>query len=232
MAGAREPGLQQRPVGRECKERQPDRDREQTEQPQRLARLRRRTEALRDVQRQHEAGEHIHRDVDEQRVPPGRKARDQMRVGIARQQGGLEEHQRNRPDRGGAAELRQHHLGEHRLHGEQQRRADEDGRDESREQHTEGCGFSRLCVGGRGLGGHAIICGAGRAAIPADLSLRDLSRALSCACATHHADKQCCCRFRSRRRHAPIPIALVLSRAGPEPAQVVRRRRRRRARPR
>jgi len=41
MAGADEPGLQQRIVGGEREERQADRDHEQTEQPERIARRRR-----------------------------------------------------------------------------------------------------------------------------------------------------------------------------------------------
>ena len=52
MIGAREPGLQQRPVGREREERQPDRDREQAEQPERLADFRRPSPAGCDRQRQ------------------------------------------------------------------------------------------------------------------------------------------------------------------------------------
>ena len=159
MAGAREPGLQQRPVGREREERQSDRDGEQPEQPERFTGLRRRAETGRDMQRQEEAGEDIHRDMDQQRVSPGREPRDQMRVGIARQQGGLEEHQRDRPDRRGAAELRQHHLGEHRLHREQQRGADEDGGDEGREHCGEIGRIGRRCGPGRKIGCHAIIRG-------------------------------------------------------------------------
>jgi hypothetical protein len=49
-----------------------------------------------------------------------------MRVGIAAQQQRLEEHHRHRPHRRRAAEPRQHHFGEQRLHREQQQRADED----------------------------------------------------------------------------------------------------------
>ena len=52
MAGADEPGLQQRIVGGEREERQPDRDREQAEQPERIARSRRLAPAAGDRQRQ------------------------------------------------------------------------------------------------------------------------------------------------------------------------------------
>ena len=55
MAGAHEPGLQQRTVGGEREERQPDRDGEQPEQPERLADLRRPAPSAGDVQRQQEA---------------------------------------------------------------------------------------------------------------------------------------------------------------------------------
>ncbi len=52
MIGAREPGLQQRRVGREREERQPDRNREQPEQPERLALRRRLAPARGDRERQ------------------------------------------------------------------------------------------------------------------------------------------------------------------------------------
>ncbi len=160
MAGACEPGLQQRAVGREREERQPDRYRKQRQQPERLARLRRRPEMVCDVQRQEEAGNDIHRDMDDERRPPGRKPRDEMRVCVARQQCGLEEHQRDRPDRGGAAQLRQHHLGEHRLHCKQQRCTDEDGCDERRQQSAVRRGLCRGPGVGRRMRGHAIEHGA------------------------------------------------------------------------
>ena len=51
-----------------------------------------------------------------------------MRVAVAGEQHGLEEHHRDRPDAGRAAELRQHHLGEHRLNAEQQKGGKEDRR--------------------------------------------------------------------------------------------------------
>ncbi|CAA9366037.1 MAG: hypothetical protein AVDCRST_MAG90-3409, partial [uncultured Microvirga sp.] len=47
---------------------------------------------------------------------------------------GLEEDHRHRPDRRRAAEPRQHHAGEHRLHGEEQQRAGEHGRDVHRKK--------------------------------------------------------------------------------------------------
>ncbi len=54
----------------------------------------------------------------------------EMRVGIAGEQHRLEKHHGDRPDRGRAAENRQHHAREHRLHGEKQERAGENGRRE------------------------------------------------------------------------------------------------------
>jgi hypothetical protein len=62
----------------------------------------------------------------------GERARKQMRVGIADQQCGLEEHHRYRPHGRRSAEARQHHFGEHRLHGKQQQRGREQGHGEQR----------------------------------------------------------------------------------------------------
>jgi hypothetical protein len=56
----------------------------------------------------------------------GQALRQRMRVGVAGKQHALEEHHRDRPHRRRAAKPRQHHLGEHRLYGEQQRRREED----------------------------------------------------------------------------------------------------------
>ena len=124
------------PLADEREERQPDRHREQPEQPERLADLRRPAPSARDVQRQQKARDGHHDQMDDDRRAARREARQQMRIGIAGEQRGLEEHHRHRPHRRGAAEPRQHHLGEHRLHREQQRGADENGGDEGRQQQT------------------------------------------------------------------------------------------------
>src|SRR6478735_4571929 len=64
--------------------------------------------------------------MDRRRKPPVADLRQIMRIGIASEQQRLEEHHRHRPHRRRAAEPRQHHLGEQRLHREQQQRTDED----------------------------------------------------------------------------------------------------------
>ena len=71
VAGADEPGLQQRIVGGEREERQPDRHRKQAQQPERIARIRRIAPPARDRQRQRQ-----HR--DQRAAPDGsrRGARD------------------------------------------------------------------------------------------------------------------------------------------------------------
>ena len=62
MIGAREPGLQQRAVGREREERQPDRHREQAEQPERRGRIGRRAAPPRgDRERQEQRRRDHHR---------------------------------------------------------------------------------------------------------------------------------------------------------------------------
>ena len=128
MAGADEPGLQQRIVGGEREERQPDRDREQAEQPERIARGRRLAPAARDRQRQRQHRDHQQHQMDRHRNRAVAELHQKMRIGIAGEQQRLEEHHRHRPHRRRAAEPRQHHLGEQRLHREQQQRADEDRR--------------------------------------------------------------------------------------------------------
>ncbi len=66
----------------------------------------------------------MHRDRNCAVADPHQK----MRIGIAGEQQRLEEHHRHRPHRRRTAEPRQHHLGEQRLHREQQQRADKDRR--------------------------------------------------------------------------------------------------------
>ena len=124
-------------VGGEREERQPDRDREQAEQPERLARppaggpIRCAIESGRKKQ----AATITARWMMTERAA-GRVARQQVGIGVAAQQRGLEEHHRHRPHRRRAAEPRQHHLGEHRLHREQQRGADKDRDGERRQQQA------------------------------------------------------------------------------------------------
>ncbi len=146
MVAAGKPRLQQRRVGGKRKERQADRDREQPEQPQGFTLGGRTSPAGGDGERQGERRRGHHGDVDERRDPCRHVAREQMGIGIAEQQRGLEEHDGHRPHRGRPAELRQHHLGEHRLHREQERGAEENRGCEDGEQRAEG-------DGGAGCGG-------------------------------------------------------------------------------
>src|SRR5262249_55002925 len=60
--------------------------------------------------------------------------REPVGIGVAREQRGLEEHDRHRPHRRRAAKTGQHHLGEHRLHHEHQCGTESDGRGERCEQ--------------------------------------------------------------------------------------------------
>jgi hypothetical protein len=126
VAGADEPGLQQRIVGGKRKERQPDRDGKQAEQPDGITRGRRIAPAGRDRQRQRRHRHDQQEDMDRNGNDAFFDPHQDMRVGIAGQEQRLEKHHRHRPHRGRAAEPRQHHLGEQRLHREQEQRAQED----------------------------------------------------------------------------------------------------------
>ena len=63
--------------------------------------------------------------MDYARRRRGRVRDQEVRIAVADEQRGLEEEDGDGPHRGRAAEHRQHHLGEHRLHGEQQQRREE-----------------------------------------------------------------------------------------------------------
>ena len=67
VSGAHEPGLQQRRVGGECEERQPDRDDEQADQPQRRPMARRIAPAVDDRQGQRQSGDDEQRGMDRHR---------------------------------------------------------------------------------------------------------------------------------------------------------------------
>ena len=91
------------------------------------------------------------------RRPDGRATNlhQDMRVEVAAEQHGLEEHHGDRPHRGRAAENGQDHAREHRLHGEQQKSAGEDG---GREYGEDQPGMRRGRDGlrpGRLIDGHA-----------------------------------------------------------------------------
>ncbi len=129
MAGARKPCLQQRRVGRDGDERQPDRHGEEPELPQigltrrRLAPGCRQTEGER-----HQERRQADADMDHARHRRRHPRNQDVGVAVAREQRRLEEEDGDRPHRRRAAEHRQHHLGEHGLHGEQQQRGQERGR--------------------------------------------------------------------------------------------------------
>ncbi|MGY4314358.1 hypothetical protein ACVWW1_003685 [Bradyrhizobium sp. JR3.5] len=111
VTGAHEPGLQQRVVGGEREERQADRDREQAEQPDRVARGWRLAPAAPDRERQCQQRDDEQHEMHHDRHHAAVQLHQQMCVGVAAEQQGLEEHHRHRPHRRRAAEPRQHHLG-------------------------------------------------------------------------------------------------------------------------
>ena len=151
MAGADEPGLQQRIVGGEREERQPDRHRKQAKQPERIARGRRIAPTARDRQRQRQHRDHKQHQMDRHGQRTVAELHQKMRIGIAAEQQRLEEHHRHRPHRGRAAEPRQHHFGEQGLHRKQQQRTDEDrGGVDDQDQPVPACG--RLVRGSGRIG--------------------------------------------------------------------------------
>ena len=127
MPSAGEPGLQQRRVGRDGEKRQAYGDREQAELPQVGLAGRRLAPGGGQADRQRQQRQQANAKMD----GPGQRRRrlgnQQMRVAVADEQRSLEEADGDRPNRRRAAEHRQHHLGEHRLHGEQQQRREEGG---------------------------------------------------------------------------------------------------------
>ena len=127
MAASGKPRLQQRRVGGHRHERQPDRSREHAELPEIGLALRRLAPARRQADRQADDGEQAHAEMDDAREMRRRLVDQQVSVDVAGEQRALEEEHRHRPHRRRAAEHRQHHLGEHRLDGEQQERGEEGG---------------------------------------------------------------------------------------------------------
>ena len=140
MIGAHEPRLHERPIGGESKERQPDRGCKQAEEPERLAAGRRLAPSAGEVKRQRETRNQQHREMNEDGASSRREARQQVGIGIAGKQRRLEEHHRDRPDSGSAAQPWQHHLGEHRLDRKQQRGTHQDGREKGSQQQIVGRG--------------------------------------------------------------------------------------------
>src|SRR5262249_2396586 len=85
------------------------------------------------------------REMNENGASSWREARQQMRIGIAGKQRGLEEHHRDRPDSCSAAQPRQHHLGEHRLDRKQQCGTRKDDREKGCQQPSVRRGGGLRC---------------------------------------------------------------------------------------
>ncbi len=154
MAAGGEPALQQRRARRRAR-RTAARSRRRTGRPATARRHRDGgvAEAGRDADRQGQRRDREHAEMDQRRAADGQRAREQVRIGVAGQQRGLEEHHRDRPHRRRAAEHRQHHLGEHRLNGEQQQRGGKQrgGEEREREARLDAANErSRLVVQGHG----------------------------------------------------------------------------------
>ena len=144
MMRAREPRLQQRRIGRDGEERKADADGEQADQPEIGIALGRRREGGRQAERQRQHSERHQGEMQCQRVNIAQPAIKGERIAVAGEQHCLEEAHRDRPHRGRAAEPGQDHLGENRLHGEQEQRGQEQRRGEDRQQDG-----ARWCVGAR-----------------------------------------------------------------------------------
>ena len=145
-----QPALEQRARRRHDEEGRPNCEHEHAEQPQRRRRVRgRRRESAADRQcgdRQYE-----HEGVNDRLARGTEQTRRRMRVAVTGEQNRLEEEHRGRPDGLGAAEERQDHPSNHRLHEEDERRPGEDG---GREEPERGpMGQARMARRGGDLGG-------------------------------------------------------------------------------
>jgi hypothetical protein len=119
VLGLREPPLYQRVGRRDRKEGQPYGHQKQPQKPQKGIAIRRRSP----VGGGHGYGQHQKRQQHQNQMNHGLAAGAKpggggVHVEVARQQRSLEEHHRAGPHRGGAAEGRQHELGEHGLYKE------------------------------------------------------------------------------------------------------------------
>src|SRR2546423_6305749 len=111
MGGTYETRLQERAIGGESKEWQSDRGRKQAQKPERLDARRRLAPSTGNVNRQGGTRNQQHREMKEDGGPSWREARQQVGIGIAGKERRLEEHHRDRPNSGSAAQPWQHHLG-------------------------------------------------------------------------------------------------------------------------
>ena len=137
VIGARKPALQQ---GRRCRYREkgrPDGRRQPGDQPGNRAAFGGR-QLRRQIERQEQRGESENCGMDRRLRQASETCRQPMRIGIAEQQHGLEKAHAGVPHVRRAAEMRQHHLADHRLHQEQQAGADEQRDRESGQQQRSG----------------------------------------------------------------------------------------------
>jgi hypothetical protein len=125
VAGGDEPMLQQRRGRRQCDEGNADRKCKQPDKPEHHMIVRRHTEARGNAQRQRQRDQREESEMQHRGLGRLEKPGDQVRIGVSGEQEGLERHHGDRPDRRRAAKPWQHHLGKHRLNGEQQQRRDE-----------------------------------------------------------------------------------------------------------
>ena len=152
MGGAREPVLQQRRRRGEREKRRPDGDRELADEPEHGNAFRRRRR-LAQIERQEAGGAQQHQPMDRALGVPTEPGQ-QMGVEVAQQQHRLEEAHRRVPDRRRAAEPRQHHFRDHRLHQEQHPGAEEQRRGIGRQGATNHLAFylDRICRPSRRAG--------------------------------------------------------------------------------
>ncbi len=126
MAGVGEPLLQQRRGRAHHHERQPHRERDQGEHVEDRVGLASPQPARVDRERQHREGQADRDQVHEGLAGGAQAPSQQVRVGVAGEQRALEEHHARAPHRGSAAEQRQDHLADHRLHHEEKEGAGEE----------------------------------------------------------------------------------------------------------
>ncbi len=122
MIGARKPALQQGAARRHQKEWDTHRDEQHAQQPpDRHPRCRRLAVLRRHDNRQREERCRQKHDVQNSLVLEAEPPRGRVCVKVSGQQHALEEDHAGVPDRRRSTEERQHHLGDHRLHDEEQR---------------------------------------------------------------------------------------------------------------
>ncbi len=141
------PGLQQRRGGRKGGERGADRQGELCQQPGHGVVGRAGADGGAEVQRQGQARDSQHDQVDQHLAAYGAQALENVRIAVTQQQRRLEEHQAGVPHRWRAAEARQQQLADHGLQQEHQGRAREhgDGEQCGREAQAGPCGRCPVC---------------------------------------------------------------------------------------